>query len=88
MSGFEHYERELAELDREIHHYAAICGIDLASRHEIERCLQEHHDGWAADKARQSLRGLLVLRIKLEVEMLEQGFPAPPLIAPPPSDKD
>lgn len=85
MSGFEHYERELADLDHEIHHYAAICGIDLANRYEIDACLRDHHDTWASDKARSSLQGLLVLRIKLETEMIEQGFLPTPLIPPAPA---
>ena len=84
MSGFEHYERELMDLDREIHRYAAICGVDLANRYEIEACLRNHHDTWAADKARSTLQGLLVLRIKLEAEMIEQGFSPPSLIPPAP----
>lgn len=86
MSGFEHYERELADLDHEIHRYATICGIDLANRHEIDACLRNHHDTWVTDKARSSLQGLLVLRIKLEAEMLELGFSPPPLIPPAPAE--
>jgi hypothetical protein len=74
----------LAELDNEIRHYATVCGIDLAKRHEIDACLRQHHDGWAADKARESLHGLLVLRLKLEAEMLELGFAPPPLVPPAP----
>lgn len=84
MSGFEHYDRELQDLDSEIHRYAALCGVDLASRHEVEACLRNHHAAWADDKARQSLQGLLVLRIKLETEMIEQGFSPPPLLPPAP----
>jgi hypothetical protein len=80
MSGFEHYERELSELDHEIRRYAAICGVDLANRHEIDACLRLHHPSWAEDKARLSLQGLLVLRIKLETEMLALGFSPPPLV--------
>lgn len=79
MSGFEDYHRELAELDHEIRKYAAICGVDLANKAEIEHCLHHPHADWASDKARQSLQGLLVLRIKLETEMLEQGFTPAPL---------
>lgn len=82
MSGFEHYDRELQELDREIHRYAAICGVNLANRYEIDACLKQHHDNWADDKARESLQGLLILRIKLEAEMAELGFSAPPLVPP------
>ena len=80
MSGFEHYDRELRDLDKEIHRYAAICGVNLANRHEIDACLNQHHDTWAEDKARESLQGLLILRIKLEAEMLELGFSPPPLV--------
>ncbi|MDE1547262.1 hypothetical protein PTW32_17750 [Dechloromonas agitata] len=79
MSGFEHYDRELRDLDKEIHRYAAICGVNLANRHEIEACLNQHHDTWAEDKARESLQGLLILRIKLEAEMVALGFTPPPL---------
>ena len=86
MSGFEHYERELADLDHEIWRYASICDVRLDHRHELERCLGEHHATWADDKARQSLQGLLVLRIKLEAEMLELGFSPPPLIPPLPTE--
>lgn len=79
MSGFEHYERELASLDHEIRHYAAACGISLENRSEIERCLADQHEDWPSDKARETLQGLLILRIRLEAEMLEAGFKAPPL---------
>jgi hypothetical protein len=79
MSGLEHYERELTEMDHEIRHYAAVCGVDLADRGAIEACLRVHHDTWAADKARETLRGLLLLRIKVETEMTELGMPVPPL---------
>lgn len=86
MSGFEHYEIELANLDHEIRHFAAVCGVDLANRGEIEACLRIHHDTWASDKARVSLQGLLILRIKLEAEMIEQGMTPLPLIPPTPED--
>ena len=79
MSGLEHYERELLDLDHEIHRYAAICGINLANRYEIEACLRDHHDTWAEDKARESLQGLLILRLKLETEMIEAGMQVPAL---------
>jgi len=74
MSGFEHYGNELAALDREIVHYAAVCGVDLAGHAAIQACINAPHDTWAADKARETLRGLLLLRIKVETEMLELGM--------------
>lgn len=79
MSGFEHYDRELADLDSEIHRYAVASGVDLSNRYELEQCMHEHHGGGADDTARESLRGLLILRLKLETEMLELGFRPKPL---------
>ena len=86
MSGFEHYDRELTNLDSEIHHYAAVCGVNLSNRYEIEACLRQHHDSWAADRARESRQGLLVLRIKLEAEMIAQGLTPPPLVSANPEE--
>ena len=83
MSGFEHYEKELANLDHEIRHYAAVCGVDLANKGELEACFMAHHDSWAGDKARENLQGLLILRIKLESEMLGEGMLPPSLNLPP-----
>ena len=77
MSGLEHYPRELVDVDHEIHHYAAVCGIDLTDRGALLACLAEHHDKWADDRSRETLRGLLLLRIRIETEMLEQGVHAP-----------
>lgn len=87
MSGYEHYGQELANLDHEILHYAAVCAVDLRDRGELERCLLVHHDSdWAHDKARETLRGLLILRIKLETEMIEMGHKVPPLLPPEPTE--
>lgn len=79
MSGFENYGHELADLDHEIIHYAAICGVDLADHAAIEACINVPHETWAADKARETLHGLLLLRMKVETEMLEQGI-TPPML--------
>ncbi|NJD26167.1 MAG: hypothetical protein FIB06_12250 [Betaproteobacteria bacterium] len=69
----------MADLDHEIRHYASVCGVDLADRGAVEACLMIRHDGWAADKARESLHGLLILRIKLEAEMIALGMSPWPL---------
>ena len=79
MSGFEDYAHELALLDREILLYASLCHIDLANQTELRLCLADVHDSWPEDKARQSLRGLLQLRMKLETEMIELGLDVPPV---------
>ena len=87
MSGFEHYENELRELDHEIRKYAMICAVDLNNRYEIEACLNEHHEAWSAEgseeKARETLKGLLILRIKVETEMIENGETPPSFLLPP-----
>ena len=83
MSGYEHYSEELSSLDHEIMHYAAVCAVDLRNRGEIDACLRVHHDSdWINDKARETLRGLLVLRIKVEEEMITAGHKPPPLLPP------
>lgn len=82
MSGFEHYDQELAAIDHEIRHYAVVCRVNLANRFEVEACLQAHHGQVAEEIARNNLRGLLILRIKVETEMIELGFSPPPLIPP------
>ncbi len=79
MSGFENYEQELADLDREILHYAALCGVDINDHAAIEACIHQPHENWAADKARETLRGLLILRVKVEEEMLTLGQKPPEL---------
>jgi hypothetical protein len=79
MSGFENYRNELAEIDREIVHYAALCGVDLSDRAAIKACIAQPHDDWAHDKARETLRGLLILRVKIEEEMLGLGQQPPEL---------
>lgn len=79
MSGFENYRDELTRIDHEIVHYAAVCGVDLADHAAVEACLAVPHEDWAHDKPRQTLRGLLVLRRKIEAEMQALGMAAPEL---------
>lgn len=79
MSGFENYTQELAELDHEILHYAALCGVDIADHAAIHACINQPHEEWANDKSRETLKGLLILRIKIEEEMLGIGQKPPEL---------
>jgi hypothetical protein len=74
VSGIEHYVEELAQIDREIVHYAAVCGVDLANHDAVRECLKHSRRDWPTDRARRSLGGLLMLRVKVETEMLEQGL--------------
>ena len=82
LSGFEHYQQELTALDHEIRPYAAVCGVALESQGAVDNFLQRQHENPAADRGRETLQGLLVLRIRLETEMLEVGITAPPLVQP------
>lgn len=77
MSGFDNHFDELAALDREIQHYAQLCGVAVSDHAAIHHCLAQHRDTWAADKPRETLQGLLMLRLKVEEEMLRLGMQPP-----------
>lgn len=83
MSGLEHHLEEIARIDREIHFHAAICGVDPSNRLALEQAEVEHRQDAVADPAWENLRGLLVLRLRVETEMTELGKVAPPLAPPP-----
>lgn len=83
MSGFENYREEIARIDREIRHHAAVCGVDPGDRVAIERATTEHRQDGAPDSARETLRGLLVLRLMVETEMAELGLAVPPIAGTP-----
>ncbi|HJV93306.1 MAG: hypothetical protein ACM3SV_01360 [Betaproteobacteria bacterium] len=79
MSGFEHYWQEIAALDHEIRHYAAVCRVSLENRGELEALLRQTHENSIENQVHETLRGLLILRIRLETEMIELGYEVPPL---------
>jgi hypothetical protein len=79
MSGFENYKQELAGIDHEILHYATLCGVDIADQAAINACINQPHESWVNDKARETLHGLLILRVKIEEEMLTLGQQPPAL---------
>lgn len=74
MSGFENYPTELKDLDAQIRHYAVICGIDPAQALQLDQVFHDH----GATGYRETLRALLILRLKVETEMLQDGQ-TPPL---------
>ena len=74
MSLFENYPREMSEMDQQVRHYAAICGIDPADRPALDLVMHDH----ASTGARATLRGLLILRLKVEAGMLDAGLELPP----------
>jgi len=86
MSGFEDYQEEFVRLDAEIAHYAAICELPVAAqagREDIETLLQRNPGKNGQQQARETLRALLILRINLETEAIEQGHQPPELIVKP-----
>ena len=79
MSGLEHHQEEIARIDREIYFHASICGIDPSNRLAIEQAEIEHRPPADHDPAWENLRGLLMLRLRVETEMTELGLAVPPL---------
>lgn len=83
MSGFENYREEIARIDREIRHQAAVCGVDPADRVAMELATIEHRQATSRDSAWENLRGLLILRLMVETEMIELGYVEPARAAEP-----
>lgn len=83
MSGFENYRQEMARIDREIRHLAAICGLDPADGVALAQARIEHQPPQTPDPAWENLRGLLILRQLVEAEMIEIGLVPPPADAAP-----
>ena len=75
MSGLQHYDEQIEELDRRIGRLALLCGADLSRRDvvvglirgQFEQC--EHADALAAPH-RAELRALLMLKYKIEVSCI------------------
>lgn len=82
MSGFENYREEIARIDREIRHHAAVCGVDPDDRVALEQATIAHQGRMAPDLAWENLRGLLILRLMVETEMTELGLAVPPPASP------
>ncbi|HET6719541.1 MAG TPA: hypothetical protein VFH22_07825 [Rhodocyclaceae bacterium] len=82
MSGFENYREEIARIDREIRHHAAVCGVDPDDRVALEQATIARQGRMAPDLAWENLRGLLILRLLVETEMTELGLTVPPSAGP------
>lgn len=82
MSGFENYREEIARIDREIRHHAAVCGVDPGDQVAMEQATIKHQGQMAPDLAWENLRGLLILRMMVETEMTELGLAVPPVARP------
>lgn len=79
MSTFDNRFEELAGLDREILHYAALCGLDVADHVAIHASISRHRQERTDDRSLETLEGLLMLRLKVEEEMLRAGYQPPEL---------
>lgn len=77
MAGFEDFRGELADIDRQITHYAAVCGVDLGDHARLRACLAQAHADWGADRARAAMHALLALRLSVEIKMLAAGGQPP-----------
>ena len=74
MSLLENYPHELHDMDQQVKHYAAICGLDPEDKAVMDQCLHDHD----AKGAKATLRGLLILRLKVEAGMMGAGLDLPP----------
>ena len=74
MSGFEHYTQELQRIDREIIHWASVSGINPNDPLQLNALRTSQHATGQPNSTAETLRGLLMLRLKLETEMIEVGL--------------
>lgn len=76
MSGLQHYDEQIEELDRRIGRLALLCGADL-SRHEVVVGLIKgnaascDHAGSVAPEHRAELRALLMLKYRIEASCVD-----------------
>lgn len=72
MSELEHFREDLHAIDREILRAALVARVDLNDEQGLEALMREPvpHTNTPQGHARERLRGLLFLRLKLETEHL------------------
>lgn len=70
MSLFEHYPQEIHEIEAQIRHYAAICGLEAGDQTALNAVIHDH----TASGARETLRALLILKLKVEASMMDAGI--------------
>jgi hypothetical protein len=70
MAGFEHFDEQLDNIDREIYRLSLICRLDLNDKRAVSALLRENieHPVTSEEIARQKLRGLLALHDKVKLE--------------------
>jgi hypothetical protein len=68
MTGLDHYDRELLGLDMRIHRLALACGVDLNAKDMIVSLIKGDFAVCrrGANPKRRELRGLLMLKYKIE----------------------
>lgn len=74
MSLFAQYPQELEDMERQVRRSAAACGINPDDQAALETCLHDH----AAKGARATLRAMLILRMKVQADMMSAGLSLTP----------
>lgn len=80
MSGLEHFDRELGELDKQIVRLGKLCGLDLSHEETVTALLRGEigPERFPPDvrKLILLLKGLLALRYQVEKQCVEDVGPA------------
>lgn len=76
MSGLEHYDREIYELDERIGRLALLCGADLSRPDVVVALIKGRFEVCTRDEAvskarRVELRALLMLKYKIEADCVD-----------------
>ncbi len=80
MSELGHFDREIYELDERIGRLALLCGADLSRPEVVLRLIKGQFEDCSRPEAltplrREELRGLLLLKYKIEASCLEAVGP-------------
>jgi hypothetical protein len=77
MSELEHYDREISELDERVGRLALICGADISRSAVVAALIKGQFDVCAhkndlSKSKLMELRGLLMLKYKVEAECVDE----------------
>lgn len=76
MSGLQHYDEQIEELDRRIGRLALLCGADLSQREVVVRLIKGNtatceHAASVAPEHRAELRALLMMKYRIEMSCVD-----------------
>lgn len=76
MSGLQHYDEQIEEIDRRIARLALLCGADLSRQEVVVDLIKGNaagcdHAGSVAPEQRAELRALLMLKYKIEASCVD-----------------